>query len=209
MTRLIATMGTQPGSVYETLLNLCRGRYDRGDETSPPIPIDEVVLVYTKSKDVVDAYRLARLLIACSQHIMGEQLRLPCMVRKIIGVPVDVEDIDSRQSFESFYNTVRRSVSQGDIIDVTGGRVAMGIAAARAAWESKAMIVASVIPAERYSEINAAKRAILATYDIGSIVSDLEHGKLSCLELADRYRGLARDLSKLVTGKASTYLLYP
>ena len=209
MARLVATVGTQPGSVYETTLNLCRGSYDRGGEESPPIAVEELVLIYTRGREVVAAYRIARLMVACSVHVMPEQVRLPCTVRRIVGVPVDVEDVDSRKSFEEFYRAVKRNVSEGDVIDVSGGRVAMGIAAARAAWEANAMVVATVVPAERYSEINAAKRAILSTYDVGEIASSVEEGRLSCFELASRYPDLARNLARLVTGRATTYVLYP
>ncbi len=211
MARLVATLGTQPGSVYETLLNLCRGAYDYGEKESPRLSIDEVVLVHTRGAVVVEAYRLAKLLLACQRHVMPQELRLPnhCHVGKIVAAPVELEDVDSRRGFEEFYRVVRANVSRGDVVDVSGGRVAMGVAAALAARDAEAMVVASVIPSEEYQQVESARKAILSTYDVRGVLSELEQGLLACHELPDRYPELARQLARLVTGRAVTYVLYP
>jgi hypothetical protein len=211
LARLIATLGTQAGSVYETLLNLCRGTYDYGERGAPRISVDEVVLVYTRAEPVLDAYRLAKIILACQRYIMPNHLRLPetCVIGKIVAAPVDVEDVDSRRGFERFYDVVKMNISRGDVVDVSGGRVAMGVAAALAARNVEAMIVATTIPPERYQEVESAKKAILTTYDVKGILTELEQGMLSCYELVQKYPELAKQLAKLVTGQARTYVLYP
>ncbi len=211
MSRLVATLGTQPGSSYETLLNICRGNYDYGDRSTPPLSVSEVVLVHTRAQNVLDAYHLAKILIACQGHVLPDELKLPehCRIKKIIGIPVDIHDVDSRQSFEEFKSIVERNISKGDIVDVSGGRVAMAIAAAFAARQNNALVVATVIPSQMLQQIDNVKKAILATFDVKDIVSRLEKGSLGCRDLVNSYPELARKLSELVTGRARTYVLYP
>ncbi len=209
MARLVATIGTSPGTVYETLLNLCRGRYDSGEEKTSPIPVDTVVIAYTSAQKVVNAYRVASLLVKCSKTLFQgtkKELPSPCNVEKIIGVPLGIADVSSRKEYEIFYEKIGSYIDQGDVVDVTGGRVAMAVAAAIRAAKRDAMVVASTVPPEKYRELGSVFDSILQTYDLDRIISEVEN---SGCEALDKYENLKTALRKLVTGEAQTYVLFP
>lgn len=211
MTRLLATLGTSPGVVYETLLNLCRGSYG-GD--MPRLAIDEVTLVYTSNRLVREAYAAARLLVLCRDTVFeeGDERRLPgnCRVERVTGAPLGFEDITGRREYEEYINTIRRLISPGDIVDVSGGRAAMAAGAAliAALEKPKAMIVATVVSSEAYQKASESFRKLLEQEKKPSILMDELAGR-SCSLLAEEYEPIRRILASLVTGRATTYILYP
>jgi len=212
MVRLLATMGTSPGSVYETLLNLCRGSYECGGETCPRISIDTVTMIRTSNPRVVAASRLARLLITCSQTIFpeGDPRRLPCRVSNVGLVDAGVDDIDSRSSYERFSEVVRRNIGEGDIVDVTGGRVSMAVAAALTPLRFRMrdiLVVASSIPQEAYQETSRIVEEFMARYSLDAI-EERVYGEAGCSALSG-FEGLTSLLQRIVTGQARTVVLYP
>ncbi len=206
MVRLIATMGASPGAPYETLLNVCRGSYDAPH--APPIRIREVVVVRTSGVDVRYAYWLFKLLILCNRFL-PEAKRLDCVVERIFDVEVDVEDVVSREDYEKYRDAIERNIGEGDIVDVTGGRVSMAVAAMQAASShNKVAVMATIVPQKEYSAINAAKTSILNNFDVKGLLDKVERSG-SCDVLARENPSFVKTLSRLVTGKAVTIQLYP
>jgi hypothetical protein len=204
-------MGTSPGAVYETLLNLCRGSYDCGGTSCPRLGIDQVTLVRTSSPAVEFAARVARLLIHCNNQVFpgDDPRRLPCTIRSVGVIPLGFPDVSTRKDYEALLQTITKSLGRGDVVDVTGGRVAMAVGAALAPITYSVrdvMIVSTSIPQDRYKAIGAALDKIRANYDLERIEREaIEQG---CQTLR-KYPGLASLLRQLVTGEATTILLYP
>ena len=210
MPQFIATMGTSPGAVYETLLNLCRGRYDAGEETPMPVTVKLVRIIHTRDPRVEAAAKAARLLIHCSAVIYpeGDERRLPCSVPSAGLIPLSGEDVKTRRGYEELMEKVRELAGEEreTHLDVTGGRVAMAVAAALAAREAGASVYTSSIPQEKYRELNAAFQALTANYDLDAVWAAVQAE--GCQALA-RYQGIRELLAKLVTGRASTVRLHP
>ena len=207
MARLVASLGTSAGVVYETLLNLCRGSYDGW--YTPRLCIDEVVLVRTNAPAVEQASKVLKLLLACSD-LLPKDRRLPeyCRSPRVVDIVVDVADIDSRAAFEEYAGRVTRVVGKGDVVDITGGRASMAVALARAALASPAtMVVTTIIPQDKYRATTTAQSTLLKNYNVDQILNVLR--EKPCSELAREMPDLARILSEIVTGKAKTIQLYP
>jgi hypothetical protein len=209
--RLLATMGTSPGAVYETLLNLCRGSYDCGAETCPSIRVDRVTLIRTSNPKVVLASRIAALLIACNTAIFpeGDPRRLQCTIRDIGIAEAKAEDIDSRRAYEEFTRQIASIIGEGDIVDVTGGRTSMAVAAALTPLKLKlkeVMIVSTIIPQDLYRQTAAALDTLQKNYNIEQLEQTIQ--EKGCQALTQQQPQL-RLLQQLVTGKAKTILLHP
>lgn len=206
MARLVATVGTSPGVVYEALLNVCRGLYDA--PYSPAVPVDTVVMVHTSAPGVVRAARIARLLIHCSHAVFpeGDPRRLPCRVASTGLAPVGAVDIDSRRAYELYHGAVSRHIGPGDVVDVTGGRASMAVAAARAAiGQPGTMVTTTIVPQDAYQAAMAALN-VLRNYDLDTV---MERALSEGCGVLGKYPGLAEALGRLVTGRARTILLYP
>ena len=206
MVRLIATLGASAGVVYESTLNLCRGSWESPYAT--PIRIDEVVVVRTTAPQVEFAFKLLKLLFACTETLPPEK-RLPenCRAIRIVDVPAPVQDIVDKNSYLQYYDTIRRQIAPESIVDVSGGRAAMGIAAARAAIATPyTILVTTIIPPEQYQATTAAQNK-LRQYNIDQILEQLE--KQTCTEIAKKYPNPIKLLAQLVTGKAKTVQLAP
>ncbi len=204
-------MGTSPGAVYETLLNLCRGSYDCGGGECPRLSIDQVTLVRTSEASVEAAARVARLLIHCSGEVFpeGDERRLPCSVRSVGVVALGFPDIRARSEYEEFRRRIASVVGQGDVVDVSGGRVAMSVGAALAPLVHRlreVVVVATSVPQNTYSATKAAMDSIKANYDIERIEQEVVEQGCRVLQ---GYPGLVELLRRLVTGEATTILLYP
>ena len=207
MVRLVATLGASSGVVYEAVLNLCRGTWESPYAT--PIQVDEVVVVRTTAPQVETAFKLLKLLFACSETLPPDK-RLPenCRAIRIVDVPVPVQDITDKDSYLQYYDAVRRQIAPESIVDVSGGRAAMGIAAARAAIATPyTILVTTIIPPEKYQATTAAQNTLRQHYNIDQILEQLE--KHTCKEIAKTYPDIPKLLAQLVTGKAKTIQLAP
>ena len=191
--RLVATMGTSPGVVYEALLNVCRGRYDA--PYSPAVPVDTVVMVHTSAPGVVRAAGIARLLIYCSHAVFpeGDPRRLPCWVESVGLAPVDVEDVDTGKAYEVYYNSIQRHIGQGEIVDVAAARAAIGQPGDDHHHHRRAL--GRCGRAQRAPELQPRHGA--------------REGPPRGLQRAQRVPGLPEALGRLVTGEARTIVLYP
>jgi len=204
--RLIATLGASAGVVYESTLNLCRGSWESPYAT--PIRIDEVVVVRTTAPPVEFAFKLLKLLFACTETLPPEK-RLPenCRAIRIVDVPAPVQDIVDKNSYLQYYDTIRRQIAPESIVDVSGGRAAMAIAAARAAIATPyTTLITTIIPPEQYQATTTAQNK-LRQYLIDQILEQLE--KQTCTEIAKKYPNPIKLLAQLVTGKAKTVQLAP
>jgi len=204
--RLVATLGVSAGVVYEAVLNLCRGVWESPYATR--IRVDEVVVVRTSAPQVEFTFKLLKLLFACSEMLPPEK-RLPeqCKAIRIVDVPVPIQDIVDKNSYLQYYNVVRRQIAPESIVDISGGRAAMGIAAARAAIATPyTILVTTIIPPEQYQATTTAQNK-LRQYNIDQIIEQLE--KQTCREIARKHPDIIKLLAQLVTGKAKTVQLAP
>lgn len=140
--KLISTLGTSPGGIYETYVNLAKGNYE--GEEGQPIEISEIYVIRTKDPDVEFAWELLKAIFVCC----GTPKKV-----EIADIPLDINDVDSRSSFQLFNNAVKEKINVGDYVDITGGRKSMSVAAALAAVTMKAHVVNSIIPQKETNRI--------------------------------------------------------
>ncbi|ARM76921.1 CRISPR-associated ring nuclease Crn1 [Acidianus manzaensis] len=141
MVKLVCTLGTSPGGIFETLGNLRKGNYEA--ENPIPVNIKEVYVIRTSDKAVDIAWKLVKAIFACC----GEK------DVTISDISLQITDITSNSDYELFMKEVSSRISKGDYVDFTGGRKAMSVAAAIAAKELNAHIVTTIIPQNEYNEI--------------------------------------------------------
>lgn len=208
MAGLVSTLGVSPGVPYETLLNLCRGSYDA--PYNPPLKVDSVTIVYTTHPMVVSSYMVAWLLIECGGEIFrGSSKSLPegCGRVTVDGVKLPFEDVDSRERFQHLAYRLRRIIGRNDVVDVTGGRASMAIAASLAAAEAGAMIVTTLISPQLYNQVSSAFDTLIKRHPIDKILREImEAGSCSPL---NNYPETKELLGRLVTGTAKTFVLHP
>ena len=140
MARMVALLGTSPGTVHTTLCKLL--------EMS--VKVDEVVIYATLQHAAEEAVEILR---RCPCPGTGETPLRP-------GVRVETrllgfEDVHGPEDLERLRISLR-PVLRGALLDVTGGRKAMAIAAALEGYRSGATVVATVIPREEYKRIQSA-----------------------------------------------------
>jgi len=138
--KLIATLGTSPGGIFETYTNLINGNYEA--EKPEKVEISEVYIIRTRDKDVEFAWKLVKALFAC--------MKVPA---QIADIPVNISDITSKNDYEQFRKAVFEKISKGDFVDFTGGRKAMSVAAAIGALKRDANLVTTIIPQQEYNRI--------------------------------------------------------
>jgi len=73
MVKLIATLGTSPGGIFETYTNLINGTYESENPTK--IEIQDVYIIRTKDKEVELAWKLVKALFIC--------MRVPAQIADI------------------------------------------------------------------------------------------------------------------------------
>ena len=211
MTRLIATLGTSPGAVYETVLNLCRGSYDCGSEDCHRISINTITLITTTHPRVILSGKVSHILLECSEALFppDDPRRLPCSIDSVNIIHVDVKDIDSKSAYEKFKKTIASTVSSGDMLDITGGRASMAVAAVLATHVEKKLhdvgVYTTIIPSElQRATMSAAER--LNNFNIDKLYERFK--KEGCNTLKDTHE-IAKVLRDLVTGRAQTIQLHP
>jgi len=170
MVKLIATLGTSPGGVFETFLNLSSGKYNCEECSPKPINIDEVYVVTTRDPQVELAWNIVKVLfICCTQS-----------VTKLNKVPVDINDITSPKEYREFVNVLEKFVNEGDYVDFTGGRKSMSVAAVIVAKSKKANIVTTIIPQQDYNRISDEIKRINKE-ELESYVKNLD-SRSKCIE---------------------------
>lgn len=140
MTKLIATLGTSPGGIFETYTNLINGTYE--SENPRQIEIQDVYIIRTKDKEVEFAWKLVKALFIC--------MKVPA---QIADIPLPINDITSKEDYEIFRKEIFQRINKGDFIDFTGGRKAMSVAAAIGAVKKEAYLVTTIIPQQEYNRI--------------------------------------------------------
>ncbi|AEB95239.1 MULTISPECIES: CRISPR-associated ring nuclease Crn1 [Metallosphaera] len=143
MVKLISTLGTTPGGVIETYLNLIRGNYEAEDPH--PVKIDHIYVIRTDDEAVNFAWSLIKAISPCCESVKVE----------LVDIPLNIKDIYSREDFVTFKQKISSVINDGDYVDITGGRKAMSAAAAISAMtKGKAHVVTSIIPQSEYSRIS-------------------------------------------------------
>jgi CRISPR-associated protein Csx14 len=138
MVKLVATLGTSPGGVFETYMNLKSGNY--GGE---PVDIKEVYIIRTSDKAVELAWKLVKAIFVCCGSKEVE----------IADIPLPINDIVTKEDYEIFRKGLQGKISKGDYVDFTGGRKAMSVAAAINAIRNSAYVVTTIIPQNEYNRI--------------------------------------------------------
>ncbi|BDC18754.1 hypothetical protein HS5_16440 [Acidianus sp. HS-5] len=155
MVKLVATLGTSPGGVAETLYNLSMGNYVAPFE-SKELSFDELVVVRTKGTDEA-YYALKAVLICCVNY------------EKVREVLFPFDDINNPKDFVTVRETVRGLLRTGDFMDFTGGRKAISAAAVLSAREVGAHLVTTIIEQQEYGEMmkkfNQLKEKLAGVYN--------------------------------------------
>ncbi|BCU67735.1 CRISPR-associated protein [Sulfolobales archaeon HS-7] len=183
MVKLVATLGTSPGGIYETYKNLTTGNYE--GENVYPVTIDEVYVVKTADPEVQLAGKLVMKIFLC----LNEKV-------SIAEIPLPMSDVTSKEDYEVIRRELRNKVQPGDYVDFTGGRKAMSVAAAIVAKDLRATPVTTIIPQEEYGRIQS---------ELKEIRKDKELEKKVLAGACDDT--LKNYISKLVSHKSRTFLL--
>jgi len=183
MAKLVSTLGTSPGGIFETYMNLREGNYE-GDDVKP-IDIKEVYVIRTSDKSVEFAWKLIKAIFSCCKR---EEVT-------ISDIPLTMQDINSSEDFKKFRKEIFSRLNVGDYVDFTGGRKAMSVAAALAAREVKAHVITTIIPQNEYNRISEIIRGL-------KIMEDLvdRAGRGDCETIKE-------SICKLVSPEAKTIML--
>jgi len=138
--RLVALVGASPGALHTTLCLLLR----RG------IQVDEVLVVTTRREWGAEAIEIAR---SCPCPGTGEP-PAPTATRTIT---LPYTDIESPHHLAQLRRTLATLLGPNTILDVTGGRKLMSIAAALEALRTGATIAATTILQEEYTRMHSAQ----------------------------------------------------
>ncbi len=141
MVKLVATLGTSPGGIYETFMNLRSGNYN-GEAVKD---LKEVYVIRTSDKAVELAWKLVKAIFVCCQ---GKEV-------EIIDIPIQIKDIASKEDYNIFVKSLQGKISRGDYVDFTGGRKAMSVAAAMSAIMNEAHVVTTIVPQDEYNRIQS------------------------------------------------------
>ncbi|QGR19648.1 CRISPR-associated ring nuclease Crn1 [Stygiolobus azoricus] len=181
MARLIATLGTSPGGIFESYKNLIEGNY-QGDNVEK-VKIDEVYIIRTSDKAVEFAWKLVKAIFTC------------CGAKdvRVYDIPLSITDINSRQDFLTFKREVESKINNGDFVDITGGRKSMSVAAAMSARNRNAKIITTVVPQAEYNRVQ-------------NLIKQLEPREKE-IEMAGEGKCQTIDICQLVSKSALTILL--
>ncbi|WP_221288388.1 CRISPR-associated ring nuclease Crn1 [Stygiolobus caldivivus] len=141
MVRLIATLGTSPGGIFESYKNLINGTYE--EDNPEKIRVDEVYVIRTADKSVEFAWKLVKAIFVCCG---GRDVA-------IYDIPLSITDIYSRKDYLLFKKEVENKIREGDFVDITGGRKSMAAAAALSAMRKRAKTITTIIPQPEYNRI--------------------------------------------------------
>ena len=203
---VVATMGMSPGVAAELVNNLCAGRVHGYQVRGTP---REVVLVTTENPDALRSAQAALAIINCCLR----QACRPASVR--LAVIRGCSDVTDRVCFKKTMSTVGsalRGRSGIVLVDVTGGRSSMSVAAVlevlRAMLGGQTTLLVSVTELDPQLSRSLATQfnALLKTVNFDAIISEYMQAR-DCSILA-RY-GVRDRLCSLFTGRARTAIIYP
>ncbi len=138
--RLVALLGTSPGTVHTTLCKL----QERG------IEVNEVIIYATLPEVAEEAQEILR---RCPCLSTGKP---PLEEKQRVEIrTLGFSDVRSPEDLEELRLALRPAL-RGALLDVTGGRKAMAIAAALEGYRSGATVVATIISQEEYKRIQEA-----------------------------------------------------
>ncbi len=209
---VLVTQGTSPGVAGELLYNIVHGRV-RG--LHPGIVTRLYLLATSNPKVVLAAWTAYKLVECCG--LSGEP---PQTTLVVVNVP-DVTDCDEygefyakvREELQRLVETTRREdiVRPGCInfvvLDVTGGRAGMALAAFEAAESvysrGKLILTTTQVPPERYTELNE----VFRRYE--EVLKRLweEETKRGRRVDCDELKREAPEICKLVTRQAKSSVL--
>lgn len=184
MVKLVCTLGTSPGGIFETFMNLKKGNYE-AEDSKTPVEIDEVYVIRTSDAAVEFAWKLVKAIFVCCERPQA----------KIVDIPVEIQDINSIADFEKFRSKLSSVISPKDYVDFTGGRKAMSVAAALVAMGVKAHVVTTIIPQEEYNRISSIVKELQSKKELVE-----KAGKGECNEIKDK-------ICSLVSNNARTIIL--
>ena len=189
--RLIATLGTSPGGIYETYKNLTNANYDA--VTKKNHNIDEIILITTNDPNVNFAYKLVELIFAYFKESVS-----------IKRVSINFSDIDDYKKSLEFLNIIKTiDINEKDLIDITGGRKSMSTILAIEASRKNAKIFTTIIPQNMYHKISGTISS-LKNYDIESALNEL---KKDYNEALKRYEWI-KLVENLISKDARTIRIY-
>ena len=157
MVKLVATLGTSPGGIAETLYNLSEGKYVAPFEPKE-INFEELIVVRTKGTDEA-FYALKAILLCCVGYEKVKEVLFP------------FDDVNEPKDFVTVRETVRGLLKPGDYLDFTGGRKAISAAAVLSARDVGAHLVTTLIDQQEYGEMlrkfNQLKDKVTGVYSLG------------------------------------------
>jgi CRISPR-associated protein Csx14 len=181
-TKLVCTLGTSPGGIFETYKNLRKGNYEVDEE------VTEAKAVEIKDFRQCSRVRVeVKAIFACCKE-KGDEVTNA-------DIPT-IQDITSPNDFKKSKKAIFSRISVGDYVDFTGGRKAMSVAAALSAREVGAHVVTTIIPQSEYNRVS-------------KIIEELK-GKEDLVERAGNgdCESISDTICKLISNEAKTILLY-
>ncbi len=154
MPRLVSLVGKSPGTLH-TVLCLLR---ERG------VNIDHGTVIATREREAQEALEIAR---SCPCPRGGP----PLSVTGAVLVILPYGDVDTHERLQDFRQRLRGLLDTSTVLDVTGGRKAMTIAAAIEAIKAGTAIVLAQIPWNRYLETAKAQEPCNKTAENATLLT--------------------------------------
>jgi CRISPR-associated protein Csx14 len=136
MPKLVATLGTSPGGVAESLLYL----------NKIGILINDIEILLTSEPTVLKSYNIVSTILTCCVNL-GYDIYISKHV-------LPFNDIESNEELITLKTKLEEIINEGDYVDITGGRKAISVIAALIAKKKKAHVITSIIPQDEYTRIN-------------------------------------------------------
>ncbi len=191
---VLATQGTSPGIIGELLVNIMSGRVEG---LPGPANARKVVLLATGHELVRLAASVAAAIAKCCAGVENVEVRA-----------INAPDVVDRASFSAFTELVYQALQgvEGSVVlDVTGGRVGMALAAFIAAYETvgrgRLYITTTQVPPEKYQELQGVFRE--KREELRAIAEKVN--REGCVVSGDEKELLC----SLVTGDAVSSVLWP
>ncbi len=136
MSSLVASLGTSPGGILETFLYL----RSKGED------VRTITVVKTTDPGVSKAYDYLLSMFSCCVKLKYSD---------VILEPLDLpfSDITSSDDLIEMRNLVEEKITQGDYVDITGGRKAISMVMGMIAMKKKAKIITTIVSQKSYNQI--------------------------------------------------------
>ncbi len=209
---IVATMGTSPGIVGELVYNIMERRVE-GIQYAEDARVTSITVVGT-------AHRLVRLAALTVQPLLECCLGYTTPVTvKLINSP----DVADAQSYQEYYNAVRNTLQEhiekgGEdyivVLDITGGRASMAVAAFEAAYHivsrGRLYVTTTQVQTESYTQLQNLYRELAQKGLEEAIKAYLEAKKNNpdkACQTVKEIQASNGDLCTLVTRQAITTIL--